>query len=342
MRKRRRYWGVISPHAPAAAVAQSAHQQELMGLEGCFAPQVYGPPFLPLAAAATSTRRLLLATGIAIAFTRSPFETAMAAIDLDRMSEGRFVLGLGSSIKAWVEGFFGVPYGKPLEHLRETVDVIRLIVSRSHTGELTHYRGKYYNLDFRELQPTPPPLRTAIPIWIAALRGPLVALGAEIADGVIGHPIWSRHWLERTVAPQLAQGLARSGRPRDAVHLNCWFWATPNPDARRSVEDARACVAFYAGMKQYEEYFAAHGFREVCRRLQEGVRRGDYRGVAHLVPDEMASTFVVTGTPAAVRDKLEPVWRIADSVTLVPPIVSLAPEQIERYAATISDTFYGA
>jgi probable F420-dependent oxidoreductase len=337
---KKRYWGIVAPIMSADVLAQSAKQQEDMGLEGTFAAQVYGPPFIPLAAAATTTHRLLLASGIALAFVRSPFETAMAAMDLDRISGGRFILGLGSSIRTWSEGFFGMPYGKPVEHMREAVEVIRLIIAKSHTGELKNYQGKYYNLDFSELQEVLPPVRTDLPIWLAGTRGPMIQLAAEIADGIMGHPIWSVKWATATVPDHLKKGLARGGKQRTDVHVNYWFWVTPNNDVQQSVEDARACVAFFAGMEQYEEYFAAHGFRTECKHLQEGVKHRDYRSVAHLVPDEMASTFVVTGTPSDVRRKIDPVWEVADSVCLIPPILSLGPEQAGQYFATIAETFY--
>lgn len=337
---KKRYWGMVSPHMPANVLAGAAKQQEDIGLEGTWAAQVFGPPFSPLAAAATSTQRLLLGTGIAIAFTRSPFETAMAAIDLDRMSNGRTILGLGSSVQSWTEGIFGMPYGKPCEHLREATSLIRLIIAQAHTGELERFDGKYYHLDFADLQPPPPPPRAEVPIWISALRGAMLRLGAEVADGIIGHPIWSTHWATSEIPKELKKGLARGGRERADVHVNNWFWVTPNRDRKQSIEDARACVAFYAGIEQYEEYFAAHGFRDACKALQEGTRRGDYRSVAHLVPDAMASTFVITGSPEEVRRKLEPVWAVADSLTLIPPVLSLSPEQTQAYAATIADTFY--
>jgi probable F420-dependent oxidoreductase len=338
--RKKRYWGMIGPTMPAAVVAQLAKQQEDIGLEGTFAPQVYGPPFIPLAAAATTTERLQLATGIAIALTRSPFETAMAAIDLDHLSNGRFVLGLGTSIQPWVQGMFGMPYGKPVGHLREAIEVIRMCIAKAHTGELTNFKGTYYDLDFSELQPTPPPLRTEVPIWISALRGAMVRLGAEIGDGVIGHPMWSTHWAMTTIPEQLKTGLDRAGRERSDIHVSSWFWVTPNKDRKQSVEDARACVAFYGGMEHYEPYFDAHGFGEECKRLQDGVKRGDYQSVAHLVSDEMASTFVITGTPDEVRARLEPVWEMTDSMTLLPPILLLSPEQVEAYFNSIAETFY--
>src|SRR3990170_2244260 len=105
----RRFWGTLSANYPGELLVAMAKQMEAMGMEGLFAPQVYGPPFVPLAAAAAVTERVRLASGIALAFVRSPFETAMAAIDLDRISGGRFTLGLGCSVRAWGEGVFGMP-----------------------------------------------------------------------------------------------------------------------------------------------------------------------------------------------------------------------------------------
>ena len=340
MANEKRYCGIVSPFLPANMLAQAAKQQEDMGLEGTFAAQVFGPPFIPLAAAATSTERLKLGTGIAIALTRSPFETAMAAIDMDRISNGRFILGLGTSVQAWTQGIFGMPYGKPVAYLRECIEVIRRAIALSHTGELTTHKGEYYNLDFSELQPPPLPPRTEVPIWISALRGAMTRLAAEIGDGLIGHPIWSLDWLRTTIAKQIKVGLDRGGRKRSDLEVNCWFWVTPNTDGRQSIEDARACVAFYAGIEQYEAYFAAHGFKDKCKQLQEGVKHGDFKSVAHLVSDEMAQTFVITGTPDEVRAKLEPAWEVADSMALIPPMLSLAPDQIEAYFGTIAETFY--
>jgi alkanesulfonate monooxygenase SsuD/methylene tetrahydromethanopterin reductase-like flavin-dependent oxidoreductase (luciferase family) len=185
----RRYWGFVNA-MPAPIIGALAQQAEARGLEGLFAPQVYGPPWVPLAAAAASTERVKLASGIAIAAVRSPFETAMAAIDMDRVSSGRFILGLGASVQSWTRGIFGAGEHKPIAHLRETVAAVRHIVAGAHKG-LEPFEGEYFRADFRELQPTAPPLREEIPVWIAALRGPAVRLAAEVADGLMGHPIWS-------------------------------------------------------------------------------------------------------------------------------------------------------
>jgi probable F420-dependent oxidoreductase len=334
----RRYWSFL-PVLPAPIVAEAARRAEAQGLAGLFAAQVYGPPWIPLAAAAVSTRRLLLASGIAIASARSPFETAMAAIDMDRLSGGRFVLGLGASILAWSRGIFGAPEHQPLAHLRETVAAVRHVVRGAHRG-LAPFEGRYYRADFAELQPTPRPLREEIPIWIAALRGPAVRLAAEVADGVMGHPLWSLDWAVERVQPDLRAGLAAAGRRREDVELNLWFWCAPGDEEARAIQDARPTLAFYAGMRQYEPFFDAHGFGGEARRLQEHARSRDLLAYASLVPDEMVRCFVLCGAPEKVQERVERAWSVADSLCLVPPFYALAPEKVARYGAEIARLFY--
>jgi alkanesulfonate monooxygenase SsuD/methylene tetrahydromethanopterin reductase-like flavin-dependent oxidoreductase (luciferase family) len=199
---------------------------------------------------------------------------------------------------------------------------------------------EYYRADFAALQPLPPPVRDEIPIWIAALRGPAVQLGAEVADAIMGHPIWSLDWAVERIQPDIAKGLERANRRREDVELNLWFWCAPNTDEAEAIEDARATVAFYAGAEQYEPFFAAHGFRDEARRLQERVRAHDVQEHTELVPDEMARTFVLLGKPAAVREKVERAWSVADSLCLVPPAYGLPPEKMLRYQTEIANLFY--
>ena len=335
-----KFWGVVSA-LPAAVVTMQAKAAEDAGLEGVFAPQVYGPPFIPLAAAAMVTQRVRLASGIAIAFVRSPFETAMAAMDLDRLSGSRFTLGLGTSVESWSQGFYGAEYGKPLEHMREVVEIVRLVNAKAHTGELTTYEGKYHRHDWSDLQPPAPPVRMDIPVWIAALRGPLIALAAEIADGVIGHPIWSVEWCTENIPAHLERGLGRAGKQRSDVEFNAWLFVAISNDRRQAIDDARATVSFYGGIKQYEEFFAAHGFAKEAKQLQEGVAQGDYIGAAKYVTDEMAQTFVVCGTADEARKRIAPMYEVCDSLTLVPPAYNVGMDTLLAYNMAIAGAFYG-
>jgi len=335
-----RFWGFVSGNMPGEVLVAQAKAMESLGLGGIWAPQVYGPPWVALGACAAVTQKITLASGIALAFVRSPFETAMAAMDMDRISGGRFVLGLGPSVRSWSEGFFGMPYGRPVEHLREVVQIIRLVVEKSHTGELKSFQGKYHTHDWTEFQPLAQPVRTHIPIWIAAVRQPLIRLAAEVADGVIGHPIWSIQWARNQAMQALEEGLRKSGRQRSDIHFNAWFWVIVNPDRREAVEDAKATVAFYAGIQQYEPYFAAHGFQGEAQRCQQWVKQGNYAAGAREVTDEMAQTFVICGDADEVRRRLAPVLEMVDSVTLVPPIGGLPPEKVAAYGQAIAETFY--
>lgn len=335
----RRYWGFL-PVVPGALLIDMARQAESSGLEGVFAAQVYGPPFLPLAVAAAATTRLEVATGIAIAAARSPFETAMAALDMDRISGGRFILGLGSSVSSWTSGNFGTPEIKPLSHLRETVAAVRHIVKGAHLG-LEPFEGTYFKAHFREMMPTQPPVRDEIPIWIAALREKLTRLAAEIGDGVIGHPMWSVRWTVEKMKPAIEDALEKAGRKRSDVEVNIWPWVAPNPDETAALDDARPTIAFYAGIQQYESFFAAHGFEKEARACQVGVQQGDYLSVVDRVPDEMVRTFVSLGDPEKVLEQIEPIWQIADSILPVPPPYALSQEKRLYYAQQVAALFGG-
>jgi len=339
---RRRYWGVVSP-MPTSVIGMIVQQAEAQGLEGVFAPQVLGPPWIPLAAAAALSQRLKIGSGIAIAPARSHFETAMAAIDMDRISDGRFVLGLGASVHAWTCDVFGAPPYKPITHLRECVDAVRHIIRGAHKG-LDPFEGPYYKAGFAALPPMAPPVREEIPIWIAALRSRAVQLAAEVADGLMGHPIWSIDWAVERIQPDIAKGLARGNRRREDLELNLWLWCAPDNDEAQAIEDARPTVAFYASAEQYDSFFAAHGFGDEARRIQE--QGGQFGGLdaatlRDLVPDRMVRTFALVGKPDAVREKVERAWTVADSLVLVPPPYSLPPDRIFHYQMQIAELFYG-
>jgi probable F420-dependent oxidoreductase len=300
---------------------------------------VWGPPWVPLAVAAGATERIQLASGIAIAAARSPFETAMTAIDLDRVSQGRFILGLGSSVLAVTRGFFGAPEHKPMTHLRETVAAVRHIVRGAHRG-LAPFEGRWYRADFEGLQPGAPPLREEIPIWIAGLRGAAIRLGAEVADGVMGHPVWSVDWALERAHQDLKAGLEKGGRRREDVHLNLAFFVAVNADPREAVADARTTVAFYASAQEYAPFFEAHGFGKEVRRLHEQAGRGERVNTPDLVPDEMVRTFALCGSPDEVRKQVERAWTVADSLWLAPPAWGLPPEKVLFYDQMIARTFY--
>jgi alkanesulfonate monooxygenase SsuD/methylene tetrahydromethanopterin reductase-like flavin-dependent oxidoreductase (luciferase family) len=333
--KKRQFWAAL-PVLPGPQLSAVAQQYEALGVEGVYAIQVYGPPFVPLAAASTVTTTLQLATGIAIAATRSPMETAMAAMDLDRISEGRFTLGLGSSASMWTTGIYGGPQIKPVAHLRDTIAAIRHIEAGAHLG-LEPYAGSYFKADFESMLQTAPPYREKMPILVAALREKLVRLGAEIGDGIIGHPMWSVDWTVNHMIPAFVDELEKQQRQRRDVSVSIWPWVAINNDRAEAIEDARSSIAYYASAQQYEHFFEMNGFLQEARACQAGiVANRDITSFKHHVPDAMVETFVAVGSVEEVSEKLEPLWSVADHLCPAPPMWNLSAEKVTFYTQAIA------
>ncbi len=335
----RKYWKVIFA-APGADLARIVGEAEDAGLEGIWAPQLYSPPFVTLAAAAMASKRLKLGSGIALAFTRSPVETALNALDLDVVSGGRTVLGLGTSIRAFNENVHGVVYGKPVEHLREVVQMVRAITTEGHTGKLGKIEGKYHTLDLRDTR-FAKPVRDRLPIWVPPLFENTIRMGVEVADGLMGHPVWSAQWIANEVSRTLDAALAQYHRKRAEVTMNLWIYTAINKDRQRAIDDARATVAFYSSIAQYDKYFAANGFGAQARAVREASGRKDFVAMRDAVPDEMVKTFALAGTPDDAREQIEAYWKHADSITLMPPNSMLDGATVAGYQKAIADTFFG-
>ena len=339
MASKRRYWGVIPP-LPAAALGGIAKQCEEMGLEGVWGIQLWGPPFVTLAAAAMVTSRVKLGSGVALAFTRSPLETASAALDVDTISGGRMVLGIGPSVRWWNEDWYGVGYGKPIPHLREAVAVIRMIIAKGHSGELGRWEGEYYKLNLDRFKTLAPPVRTHIPIYLPALYETAMRVAGEIADGIATHPICSDQWVIDQVVPGVKKGLDKAGRKRSAFDLNVWFYVAPNADRQEAIRETRPTVIFYALHPQYEKYFAANGFGKEAHAIGEAAKAKDAAAMDRACTDAMVEKFAIIGSPDEVRRRIDRIAEVADSFTLCTPYVQLAPERMGFYGEQIAKTFY--
>jgi alkanesulfonate monooxygenase SsuD/methylene tetrahydromethanopterin reductase-like flavin-dependent oxidoreductase (luciferase family) len=325
----RRWWGVM-PILPAPVMGGIAKQMEAVGFEGCFSLQIYGPPFVPMAAVAAMTDTLKVSTGIAVAGTRSPVETAFAAMELDTISQGRFVLGLGTSLHSAIVGIYGEPKRKLLTHLREVVKVVRYVNANAHKG-MEPVHGEYFNAEWTEMMLTAPPVREEIPIWIAALKDKLTSMALEIGDGLMVHALWT---VDYTIAkkPFIEAELARFGRKRSDVEINAWPWIAINEDKQQAINDSRATVAAYVGYKEYEAFFDALGFGDEARACQlAGGEHGDVSSVIKNVSDEMVEAFVKCGPVDEVLEKIEPFWDVVDSLCPMTPYRDLTMEQLTMY-----------
>jgi len=335
----RNYWQVVMATG-ADALTRIVREAEDAGLEGIWAPQIHSPPFVTLAAAAMVSKRIQLGTGIALAFTRSPVETALSALDLDTISGGRTVLGLGTSIRTFNEDVHGVVYGKPVAHLREVVKIVRAITTEGDKGKLGKFEGQYHRVDLSALR-TGKLVRDRIPIWLPPLFEPTVRLAGEVADGLTGHPVWSARWISNEVSRTLKDALSKAGRKRSDFKINLWIYTAINKDRQKAIDDARGTVAFYSQIAQYEKYFAAHGFGENARGVRAAAAGKDFAAMRKAVPDEMVTTFALAGTPDDVREQIEAYWKVADSITLTPPNAMLDGATQRAYQQAIAETFYG-
>ncbi len=325
--------------AAAEETAVLAARAEAAGFQAIWTSEMFHDPFLPLAAAATGTERICLGTSIALAFVRSPWVTALAALDLDVLSGGRFILGLGTGLKRLNERWHGVAYGKPTPHIRECVQVIRLITERAHQGQPIRFSGQYYDVDIQGWKRPLPPVRERIPIYLAGVRDGMIRTAALVADGLLGHPIYSHRWVREVVLPSLARGLAESGRRREGFHLCLAVCCAVGRDVAAARRSAAATIAFYATVNTYEPLFAR--FPLEVQRIQSALLAGDNEAMVEAVSDEMVDTFAVAGTPDDARRKLAPYLELADSICLTPPDQLVDPKEAREYREALLSTFGG-
>jgi len=329
------------PVLPAGELVPLVQSWEAAGVEGVWTPQIFGAPFTTLAAAAAVTSRIKLGSGIALAFTRSPLETACSAIDLDHISDGRVVLGLGSSAQSQIEGSFGMPYGKPLAHMREVVGQVREVIARGHTGELTRLEGQYHTLDLSHFRLVRPAQRSAIPVYLPAVFEKACEQAGAIADGLLGHPLWTTAWLRDRVSQSLKVGLDSSGRQRSDVDVNLMIFAVINPDHAEAIADARANIAFYTQSPQYLRYFSEIGFGTEATAIQAAFAAQDYAAMARACPDDMVRAITVLGSTDEVRAQVAERAIHADSITPVVPQFGIEPDKAALYRQRIAELFYG-
>jgi probable F420-dependent oxidoreductase len=329
------------PVLPANALVPLVQGWEAAGVEGVWAPQLFGAPFTVLAAAAAVTTRIKLGAGIALAFTRSPLETACSAIDLDHISDGRAVLGLGSSAESQIEGSFGMVYGKPLKHMREVVGQVRAVIEKGHTGELKRLEGDYNTLDLSHFRLIAPARRSAIPIYLPAVFEKACAQAGAIADGLLGHPLWTTAWIRDKVGPNLKVGLDSAGRDRSALDVNLMIFTVINDNRDDAIADARANIAFYTQSPQYLRYFEAIGFGSEAKAIQTAFAAQDFDAMTKACPDEMVCAITILGSKDDVRAMVAERAQHANAITPVVPQFGIDPEKAAVYRARIAELFYG-
>jgi probable F420-dependent oxidoreductase len=299
------------PQARLGDVAAAAAQAESDGYDGVVTLDNRHEPFMPLAIAAVSTERIELATGIAVAFPRSPMVTAMQAWDLQTASNGRFVLGLGSQIKPHIERRFSTPWSAPAPRMREYVQALRAIWHAWATGERLSYEGEHYRFSLMTPNFTPEPLDGPPPaVTIAAVGPRMLAMAADEADGVRLHAFCTRRYLEQTVMPLLEERLAKRGRERSSFQISGGGFVCTGPDDQsvaEQVEWVRMRVGFYGSTPAYWPVLEAHDLGDLGRHLRELTRQGKWDELPSQISDDVVRLFAAVGRHdelvAAVEDR---------------------------------------
>jgi probable F420-dependent oxidoreductase len=336
--KPRRFDGSIGT-GTAQELAAEARSMESLGLDTLWAAQRHQTPFVPLAAVSSVTARVQLGTAIALAFTRSPMETALTALDMDRLTEGRFKLGLGAGVKRLNEQWHHVgDFGRPAPHLKETAELVRLLIEQGARGEAVHYRGRYHQVELRGWQPMYKAVRPSIPLYVAGVGEAMARVAGDTADGLLGHTIWSLPWIRDVIAPNVGVGLDRSHRSRADFDLSVAIPVCVSDDVAQARRDAASGIAFYATMRTYRQLFEWHGFGAEAREAQESYDAGGWSDVViDAVSDAMVDQFTVAGDLESCRVQLEAYWPHVDSMRLEPGGNRLQPGQEQAYGTAISD-----
>ncbi len=323
----------------ADELASQAREAEAAGIDCVWTPELFRSSVTQATWLAAQTERIGVGTGIAWAFTRSPFILAITALDLDEMSQGRFRLGLGAGVKRLNETWHGVDYGRPAPHLRETIEAVRLIMQKAGAGEPISYEGEYHEIDIKGWVRPHTPARESVPIYAAAVREGMARMAGDVADGLIGHPICSLRWLDEVLVANFEQGLGRSGRDRAGFDFIPTVSCAISDDEEAAYEAARRTICFYATVRTYAPIWEMHGFGEEATAVGDAFRAGDFAAMPAAVSDEMVDTYCAAGPLDKVRARVAEVAERGDGVFLTPPSYFIEPGSMAAYQRRIIEGF---
>jgi probable F420-dependent oxidoreductase len=301
----------LSEVGPAAAAAERA------GFSGVGVTESTGNPFLAAAQAAQSTESARITTAIALAFPRTPMETAYTAWDLQAFSGGRFALGLGTQVRAHIERRYGVPWSRPAPRMREYVLALRAIWESWQTGGELRFEGEFTSHTLMPPNFRPPGLDSGPPpVLLAAVRERMCEVAGEVANGLLAHAFCTTDVLREVTLPAVERGLDRGGRDRAAFELTASVFVALSGE---DWEANRRRVAFYGSTPGYRHVLDHHGLGGLFEELHARSRAGDWASMPSLIDDDVLELFVARGdSPERVAaDVLRRTGGIADRVALV-------------------------
>jgi probable F420-dependent oxidoreductase len=307
------------------AVARAAEQA---GFDALWTSETQHDPFLPCALIAEHTSKLKFGTAIAVSFARSPATLAYTAWDLAAQSGGRFILGLGTQVKAHIERRFGMPWPESVTgKLREQILAIRALWDAWQNGAKLNFRGEYYKLTLMSPFFSPsPPLPSGqgkgagpIPIYIAGVNTGLAKLAGEMCEGFHAHPFNSPGYLREAILPAIEEGLGKAGRNRSDIAVSVTAFTATTPEEENF---ARAQISFYASTPSYRPVMDFHGWGETADKLSAHASRSEWSEMPMLITDEMLNEFcLVMDETKLARALKERYNEIADRLALYTPFM---------------------
>lgn len=302
--------GLREPDTPLhiADIASLAAEAETVGLDAVLVEETKDDPYQLLALASASTSTIGIGTSVAMAFPRSPTVTAMSAWSLQKLSGGRFTLGLGSQVRGHVRRRFGMDWHAPAPWMRDYVGAVRSVWRAWQTGEPLQYTSEHYNLSLMVPLFDPGPIdHPDIPIHIAAIGPNMCAVAGEVADGVRLHPICTERFIDERVKPSLTVGADRAGRDVGQVEV-CMkpLIGTAADDAtlERVTATVRARVGFYLSTPSYRRVFDLHDWGDLADKAAVLSKTQRWEELAAMVPDEVLHTVATIGTHETIVDRL--------------------------------------
>ncbi len=282
-------------------MGQLARAVEDLGFDGLWTAESAHNPFLPLTHAAAHTQRIQMGTAIAVAFPRSPMVMAQIAWDLAGQSGGRFLLGLGTQVKAHITKRFSTEWSAPVPRLRDYIGALRAIWQAFQTGGPLRYEGEYYRFSLITPFFNPGPIaHPHIPIYIAGVNEGLARLTGEIGDGFHAHAFHTVSYLRKVIIPAIEAGAARAGRSRADVSISCAIFVVSGRNAQETEKaaiEAKTQIAFYASTPSYRTVLEANGWGALGDKLSQMARNGQWADMWREISDDMLAQIAVIAPP---------------------------------------------
>jgi probable F420-dependent oxidoreductase len=302
--------------------------------------EVYRNPFTLLAGAAVVTERAQLGTGLAAAFSRSPFEAANAAADVDELSEGRMLFGIGTGVPEFLSAFHSTDASRAVTRMSEYIDVLRASWEYLGTGQTTPVEGQFYRLMPPPINPwgDRPLARPQIPVYLAAMGPKMLQLCGRKADGWIGY-FATPEFLDEFVRPQIAAGAVNAGRGPDSIDICAETICCVHPDRDVAIARARRQVGFYVVHPVSDRVAEMHGLLDDVNTLRARMMTDRLAAFEH-TSDALVETLSISGTPEECRQKLDQYTGSIDHIALHTPYVPpFGPEDSADAFTQILDTF---